>query len=449
MTTILDADDVSRVALLHLTDGSAQSLEDAERLIRSRHLTICVSREMIDSAAGQAALLTAVVTAIRTFGAVHVSLPADALVRDGVHRGRQLRDALHDEGAKMLSGYWNTGEAVVVIGGLRGDTPPASAAPVLYASWDGWMATVSPTPRPAEQTGNVLAAVTAAALAVSEAFAYSRKIAGSDAGYQELQLNLLGPGNPSGPDLRYAPASWWLVGLGHLGQAYAWVIAHVPYEDPGLVEVTLQDIDRTSPANHSTSVLTPVGSRGVAKTRVVAGRLETAGLSTRIIERPLDAELRLRDGETQTVALIGVDNLPTRRTLSSVGWPLTIDMGLGAREQDHTAISMHRLPGSQESHAIPAWQDRPETAPSLPPTPGFTDLDRRFDQCGVVTLAGKAIGVPSVGIIAATLAVSEAVKQMHGIPGVDVAGVDVATGRHVAAPAARHARISQTALRPS
>ncbi|WP_309127100.1 hypothetical protein [Microbacterium sp.] len=446
--TILDADEISRVALLQLTDGSATSLEDAQRLFDTRQLVLQPTQAAVATASGQAALLTAAVTAIRTFGAVHVTLPEDARVLGGIHRGQLLSDALRREGVHLDTDPVDPDATLIVLGGTDSDLQTASAGIVLHAGWEGWIAAVSPTRRPAAAPGNVLTAMAAAALAVSEAFAHASGIVGSDAGYRALELNLLGPDNSTGPELRYAPASWWLVGLGHLGQANSWVISHLPYLDPAVVEVTVQDTDRTSPANHSTSVLTPCGSRGVAKTRLVAARLEDAGLRTRILERPLDADLRLRNDETLTVALIGVDNLPSRRALSAVGWPLTIDMGLGAGAHDYTAISMHRFPGSKRSEDVPAWQDQPATDRAIPGSPGFDDLNSRFDQCGVLTLAGKAIGVPFVGIIAACLAVTEALKQLHNIPGSEVAGIDVSTGHHVSAPAARHARIAATALRP-
>lgn len=444
--TILDADGISRIALLHLTDGTATSLEDAQRLQGARHLTLHPSPGILTTPPGQAAILTAAVTAVRTFGEVHITLPEDPRVRDGVHRGRLLSDALRQEGAHLSEGPAAPDATMIVLGGASG-VPSELGGLVLHAGWDGWVATVSPTPRPAVKEGNVLAAMAAAALAVGEAFAHARALPGSDAGYQTLQLNLLGPDATSGPKLRYAPAAWWLVGLGHLGQAYGWVISHLPYDGPGTIEITLQDTDRSSPANHSTSVLTPPGSRGVPKTRLVAGRLEQAGLRTRIIERPLDQNLRLRDDETHTVALIGVDNLPTRRVLSAIGWPLAIDVGLGAQAHDHTAISVHRFPGSKPSHDVPAWQAHPEAERAIPVTPGFKDLSSRFDRCGVVTLAGKAIGVPFVGAVAACLAVTEALKELHGLPGTDVVGLDIATGHHVSAPAAPHDRISHAALR--
>lgn len=446
--TFLDADEISRVTLLHLTDGTAASLEDAERLLADRQLTLHPTPGIIATAAGQAAVLTSAVTAVRTFGAVHVNLPEDVRVSDGVHRGRLLSDALREEGARLDEGPTAAAGTVLVLGSAGSHVPSAPGGRILHASWDGWIATVSPSPRAAAgEEGNVLAAIAAAALAVSEAFAHARGMPGSDAGYRTLNFNLLGPDAGSGPDLRYVPASWWLVGLGHLGQAFGWVICHLPFDNPAAVEVTLQDTDRTSPANHSTSVLTPPESRGVPKTRLVAARLEDAGLRTRIVERPLNEDFRLRSDELHTVALVGVDNLPTRRALSAIGWPLTIDVGLGAQSHDHTAISMHRFPGSKPSHDIPAWQDQPQTNHAIPATPGFANLNRRFNRCGVVTLAGKAIGMPFVGTIAACLAVTEALKELHGLPGSAVAGIDIATGHHVAAPAPRHTRIASIPLR--
>lgn len=443
----LDADDVSRVALMHLADGSAHSLEDAERLIRNRQLVIYPGPATLASPQGQAATLTAAATSVRTFGSVRVNLPGDHVVEDGIYRGRLLSQALRDVGANLESDTHAPNTTALLIGFGPADTLPSSSGTVLHVGWSGWNAIVSPNAKLLASSGNVLAAIAAAALAVAEAFEHSRAIPGSDAGYRELQLNLLGPDASAGPELRYAPASWWLVGLGHLGQAYAWVISYLPYTDRRSVAVTLQDVDRTAPANHSTSVLTPYGSTGELKTRLVAGRLESSGFRTRIIERQLDPRFHLRDDETHIVALIGVDNLATRRALSTVGWPLTIDIGLGARAHDHTAISMHRFPGTNTSESVPAWQDRQEITGAIPSTPGFEDLGRRFDACGVVTLAGKAIGVPFVGIIAATLAVAEAVKQLHGIPGIGVASLDISTGQHVCSSAKRHARIAQASLR--
>jgi hypothetical protein len=82
------------------------------------------------------------------------------------------------------------------------------------------------------------------------------------------------------------------IGLGHLGQASAWVISWIPYTDPSGIEAVLQDTDDTTPANYSTGVLTPEGSNGVPKTRLTAAALEDAGLTPRIIERRPESDSR-------------------------------------------------------------------------------------------------------------------------------------------------------------
>ena len=80
--------------------------------------------------------------------------------------------------------------------------------------------------------------------------------------------------NLAEPNLSHAPSGWWIVGLGHLGQAYSWVISWLDYSDPTLVSIVLQDTDGTVPANHSTGVLTPKESSGRPKTRLVSEALE-------------------------------------------------------------------------------------------------------------------------------------------------------------------------------
>ncbi len=48
--------------------------------------------------------------------------------------------------------------------------------------------------------------------------------------------------------------------------------------------------------------------------------------------------------------------------------------------------------------------------------PGYEKLiaDGILDQCGVTLLAGKAVGAPFVGAVAATLAVGEVLRLLHG-----------------------------------
>jgi pheromone shutdown protein TraB len=42
--------------------------------------------------------------------------------------------------------------------------------------------------------------------------------------------------------------------------------------------------------------------------------------------------------------------------------------------------------------------------------------DGELDRCGVTLLAGKAVGAPFVGAVAATLALAEVLRLLHGGP---------------------------------
>ena len=47
------------------------------------------------------------------------------------------------------------------------------------------------------------------------------------------------------PALAFLPSRLWLIGLGNLGQAFAWALAVLPYGDRRDVQIVLQDFDRT------------------------------------------------------------------------------------------------------------------------------------------------------------------------------------------------------------
>ena len=105
-----------------------------------------------------------------------------------------------------------------------------------------------------------LAAVLAASLAVNEAILAVSGDAPS-AGKRSIGLSLWAPAvedwlhDDGAPELTYLPSKLWLIGLGHLGQAYLWNLGLLPYPDPTQLELMLQDFDRTSTSTWSTSIL--------------------------------------------------------------------------------------------------------------------------------------------------------------------------------------------------
>jgi hypothetical protein len=455
MTERVRADDIHRTALLGAYDDSQPTLDAALMAYAATGVLVCANEAACVETSGQVALLTAVVTAVRAFGQVHVlaSTP-DAPVAAGVARGLTLAEAIGREGAQLVSpsdlAASDTWPVVLIGAGTPAPTTD-NPGPVLRISWSGWVARVSASgadePKPNGRC--VLAAIAAAAMGISEAFNAVRARAGSDAGFRTVELNLWNPNGSAddeGPGLAHAPRAWWLVGLGHLGQAYAWVISWLEYEDLSAVEIVLQDTDRTVPANHSTGVLTPRGSTGTRKTRLVAESLKDAGFDTRILERRLGTDLRADDDECH-VALLGVDNLRTRRLTSGVGWLFTVDVGLGSGPTDFSSLLLRRFPGARSSGHVEAWDERSPHPVTVPSSRAFADLLRHGDECGVVELAGKAVGASFVGVVAACLAVAEASRELHGGTGLDILTFDLTTTDLVSAVTKSPANVISTPLR--
>ncbi|WP_143264340.1 hypothetical protein [Amycolatopsis kentuckyensis] len=423
---------MNRTALLAVHDGTEPTLEAALASQAGTGVMIYADAETCAAADGQAALLTAVATSVRAFGHVHVlaELP-EAVLGAGVARGRTLAEALRCEGASVdaRQGADEHPEWPILLIGATSPPGHGAARVVLRASWSGWTATVAPAADavPDVDPACPLAAIAAGALGVSEVFGAIRARPGEDSGFRTATMNLWCPGgDDAGPVLRYAPRDWWLVGLGHLGQAQAWVLSWLPYRSGEPTEIVVQDTDRTILANHSTGLLTPRGSTGAPKTRLVAAALEDSGFATSILERRLGADLRVADTEPH-VALLGVDNLPTRRLTSGAGWRFAVDVGLGAGSADFSSMLLRRFPGAQRSEEVAAWTSTPAGPPEVPASAAFRDLATRGDPCGVITLAGTAVGLSFVGVVAACLAVAEACRELNGGPGHDILTFDLVT----------------------
>src|SRR5690606_20338696 len=144
-----------------------------------------------------------------------------------------------------------------------GDIQPLSSlsAPVLRVSYDGWTAVAVPThmDRLPERGEFEPAGILGGALAVSELF--QQAVSGGLGGYRPVGFSLWTPATSwekaePGPAVKFLPAEAWLVGLGHLGQAYLWTLGLLPYHRPDDVILFLQDTDELKKANLSTSILT-------------------------------------------------------------------------------------------------------------------------------------------------------------------------------------------------
>ena len=88
----------------------------------------------------------------------------------------------------------------------------------------------------------------------------------------------------SEPALAWLPSQLWLIGLGNLGQAFAWALATLPYADTKEVKLVLQDDDRLATSNDSTSLLSFIKDVGQRKARTIGAWLDARGFDTVCIE---------------------------------------------------------------------------------------------------------------------------------------------------------------------
>ncbi|MFF0099674.1 hypothetical protein ACFYO8_10100 [Micromonospora sp. NPDC005257] len=446
MTTSI-TDIFNRTALLAVHEGTQATVDAALDAHVATGLAI-VADSAASDVRSQAALCTAVATAVRAFGQVIVITDGHRPLAAGPHRGYSIADMIDQEGARHADDLTDVPPDWPVL--YLGDaTLPAPDGGVrLRAGWSGWTAHVHPADTRAGHAveGNVLAAIAAGALGVHEAFGAIRNRPGSDAGWRTIIVNLWQPGTGTdGPELTHAPAAWWIVGLGHLGQAYAWVMSWLTYTDPPRVEIVLQDTQRVVDANHSTGLLTPVKPDPVRKTRLAAAVLDRAGYNVVILDRRLDHTSRVLT-EDHHVALLGVDSLDPRRLISEVGWKLAIDAGLGVGPADFNALLLRRFPAQVPSDQVLGWKEGvPQQRRAA--TAALADLEQR-DPCGSVQLAGTAVGAAFVGVVTACLAAAQGARATLSGDGFDVINLHLQANDVDLAPATREVDVIGGRLLP-
>lgn len=444
-----NADTLNRTLKLDLDDGRAGSVEEAYEIAAGYVLQVVVGAGVVDSETGQAVLLTTLNAAHRAFiGGVRVRLDCDtgvALITRWAD-GKDVPAVVRSYDCTIVESL-DPGYPTLVIGSV--DQPPPGSV-VLYATWQGWSAGVvtDPSCRLPESEEFPLAGVLAAAIGVSEAFQHVR--CSAIAGRRNVGLSLWDPEtewlDPVVACVRglYLPSRLWLIGLGHLGQAYAWILGILPYADPAAVEVMLQDYDVVKPANRSTGMLSEAASVGVKKSRIVAARLEALGFKTHIIERPFDVATRRGPGEPG-VALVGVDDPSPRRVLETAGFELIVDAGLGGFAHNYLNAQLTSFPSSVKTTDV--WPERAvEAAPIAAHQPAYEDYKQRMLRlgsftegeiaCGILEVAGRSVGAAFVGSFVAAFALAEVLRwlvegprfEMISLPLANLGGSRVARG---------------------
>lgn len=433
---ILDPDKLHRTVKLELDEGRAMTLNGAREVANQYVLQIDVGSEIVESETRQAMLLTAVNAGCRAFiGGVRVRLRDNRPMSVRWSDTKGVAASVESFGGEIVDSI-DHDHPTLVIGNVA-QRPPGSI--VLYCTWEGWSGGVVERQerRLAEFMEFPLSGILSAAFGVSEAFQHVRGCPVS--GRRSAGLSLWKPDcnwereDSSGEPCEYLPKRLWLIGLGHLGQAYAWALGLLPYPEPTEVDLILQDYDTIVEANKSTGMLSDDSTVGRRKSRVVAGRLEAQGFRTTITERPFDCTTR-RGGSEPGVALAGVDDTGPRRILENAGFDLVVDAGLGAETWNYHDILIHSFPSG--IRAATAWPDRTETSTtSSVDQPAYVDLQQRLKkhtmlsdgaiECGIIELAGRSVGAAFVGCVAATLVVAEVLRVLSGGPRFEVVSLSM------------------------
>lgn len=413
--------ELNRSIKLAIDSGEASSIDEARAIFEGYKLGIRVGPDVAWSRTKQAALLTAVNTARRCFlGGVQVELgKGDAELLLPWRDCRTINQAIHDLGGVTCNAL-DANLPTIVLGDMNDRLQSEFAVRATFDGWVGGVAPVVDEIRLSEIQEFAPSGVLAGALAVSEAFQHVR---GRNvlAGRRTIGLSLWKPDSPhswineseTGPEVEWLPSNCWLIGLGHLGQAYLWTLGFLPYSNPETVQLALQDYDELVLANDSTSLLTNRKMIGQKKTRAMAEWCARRGFRTRIIERRFAANFEIDEEEPQ-VALCGVDNLPARGALEDVGFAQVIEAGLGRGTEEYLAFQMHCFPA--ERRAWERWATVDSGASEdISEKPAYESLAAQgVDKCGLTMLANRSVGASFVGAFTSTLVISELLRMSIG-----------------------------------
>ncbi|MDR7273125.1 hypothetical protein J2X20_005810 [Pelomonas saccharophila] len=416
--------DLSRIDKL-LLDRDAMAPQQSRALREASVPTVAVGDDCAVSEALQVALLTAVNLAHKSFSALVPVQASDgvwgAACMTALSAKSTLGEALREIGAvREVAGH---GQALRL---LIGDVQAEARA--LRVTFDGWRVGVGPAvsmARLEERPYCMLAPLAAAAVAVGESFSAWANIS-VEATRKNIAFSLWRPDldfeleEALGEPVAEFPRKVEFFGLGHLGQAYVWAMVALPFEDKSALMPYLCDDDAVEPPNLETGALLRNEDLPGRKTRVVAEWLRQRGFDSRLVERFIDEGYR-RCSSEPTVALSGFDNNEARQWLARAGFTAVFDSGLGGEATNFDSIAVRAWPHSQSADSLWPLENqaqREERAARqkrrTSSNPAYGDIVA--DECGKLLVADKAVAVPFVGAVAATLVLAEVLRRTNGGP---------------------------------
>lgn len=409
-------DNANRLALGLMASRSLYYDEAVEVLENLTLLLVCDSA-IRSSASLQAAVITAANCGYRAYlGGVRVELPEDVpiLVR---WPGQTTLNAVLTEILGQDVDFSAPATHTVYFGFTPSDPAPDS----LRVNASGWRGGVEPTTEkskfevsPTEDFA--LGGIFAGAMAVYRGFLRATGLS-YFACDTAVGVSLWNPeadwfsAQAEGPGLRALPQSLWILGLGHLGQAFLWTLSMLPYENPSDCELMLQDFDVIEEANIGSGLLCKGHDIGRTKTRVASDWIEARGFRTKITERKFD-ETTKRSSSEPGIALCGFDKAEPRRILEGADFLRVFECGLGGTITDFDLIHIHNFPGIHSASSL--WEEHavPESRPHSKVAQALAGAD---EVCGALAIetAGKSVSTSFVGAMASATLFGEILRAFN------------------------------------
>lgn len=397
---------IARLAKI-IVDSEGISFDEAQARLRALTLEVVVGPDAVSPAA-HAAILTSVSVASRTFiGGVRITGAIDRPLNSALPlQARTLTEAAGLVGATVFDG---SPSRSIIVGTSGVPTEPWSVSPW----WQGWVAgTTKPNDARWDTGDNPLPGIAAGALAVGAAFEAERGRCGDLRHEVNLWPVEEGEIAPRFGEV-FLPGAVWLIGLGNLGQAFLWALAALPYADPADLSVVLQDFDKVTEENWTTSVLVSGETYGALKTKVAERWAFNKGFSVRRIDRRLLASDQL-DSDDPRLALSGVDKIEARKLMAKVGFDCIVDAGLG-----HTSSDYDRYRVTVFDHIRPtdkhfAGQTDEPVDEAILKGEAYCRLEAEIGRCGTAEVGGASVATPYVSALVASVAISRLIAVVSG-----------------------------------
>ena len=422
-TNNYDVDEISRLAGLFiernpsLADMGIDGYNEAVKNLQELKIILICGQSVGSSAALQAALITAVNTGKRCFqGGVTVFIKESMPFLLPNKQPTTLNAILMALDAKVVNKIIESDYSFCLTFGER--AKEQESAEVVCNGWVGGICNSREPISINSEPDFALGGIFAGSLGIAHAFL---KVSGEkpDACSSNIGLSLWRPDlnwqneDAIGPEVKFLPQKYWLVGLGHLGQAFVWTLGLLPFKDFSRVIVSLQDDERVSKSNFDTGMLSEMSNVNKKKTRVCSEWLERLGISTNIIERKFDKTFD-RHHEEPGVLIRGLDTTKSRKEINFNNFLHVIDCGIGGTRSDFDNIAIYNFPECKK-RPEEIWEDGDGNVINA-----ANEKAMNFLGCGKY---GKAISTSFVGALASTLVFSELIRA--GFQGVKSSTISV------------------------